>query len=478
MIKKITSLLASMALVAVLLIPNSTYAYFWRSDGTDSWNTSPGDPTVFDYGYGFGSAGYGYGYGYGYSYYMSDKSGTGYYGTSTALTGSAGSATVASDTTANVADFSSVLSGVAVTMSGAGTLTLQNASDSNLTAIIPAGTTITGGAGWDGILQAPTVISSTDSTNYVSAYADDTELILIGSPDVSITFDKAVTIRIPIIGYDGSKEYTVSYLPAGSSTTTEEKLCDSIQLGGSTYYCQIAVTHFTRFYATAATPATATTTTTTTTGGGGGGGYDISLLKKTTTAAEKALAQSTDELQAGEVAAVFTDTKSHWAYNYIETLRAAGIVHGKKTGIFAPNDQLTRAELTKIALNAFSIPVGTVTVNPFKDVNSTAWYAPYVAKAKELNIIEGYANGEFKPNQSINRAEALKILLMASGLDLSGAASSKDFSDVNTGAWYAKYVSFAKTKGVVSGYGNGLFGPGNPVLRGEMAKMAVKTMGL
>ena len=144
-------------------------------------------------------------------------------------------------------------------------------------------------------------------------------------------------------------------------------------------------------------------------------------------------------------------------------------------GNFEPGRDLTRAELVKIALNAFNIEApSSVSLNPFDDVNKGHWAAPYIQKAKDVGIISGYANGTFQPDNQVNRVEALKILLLASSLDIEGG--SMDFPDTVSGAWYQRYVAFAQSLGIVGGYPDGSFGPGNSIKRSEMAKIAVETM--
>ena len=83
--------------------------------------------------------------------------------------------------------------------------------------------------------------------------------------------------------------------------------------------------------------------------------------------------------------------------------------------------------------------------------------------------------GCFKPDNSINRAEALKILLEAAGFDTSGAIT-ESFPDTSADAWYMKYVNYAAKNGIVSGYSNGNFGPGNNITRAEVSKAIIKIL--
>lgn len=152
-------------------------------------------------------------------------------------------------------DFSSVLLNNAVTVSG-NALTLQNPTDPNLRVIIPAGTTITG-AGWDGIFQAPSVVTDTSFAGYPSS--TDSDVIQIGSSSVSLTLSSAATVYLPINNYDSGKTYTVSRVALGSSTasaltTISNSTCVETSTAGR-YICPFTTTSFSMFYATGASAA-------------------------------------------------------------------------------------------------------------------------------------------------------------------------------------------------------------------------------
>ena len=171
----------------------------------------------------------------------------------------------------------------------------------------------------------------------------------------------------------------------------------------------------------------------------------------------------------------FVDTQGHWAENYITTLYEAEVISGKTETTFDPNGNITRAELTKIAMLAFGYSVNTtVDEHPFSDVPKNAWFAPFIEEAKRLDIVEGYPSGGFGPNDFITRAATLKIILSAAGIDVSGY--TPDFPDVHGKEWYASYVGYAQTNDIVGGYTDGTFGPGNFITRAQVAKIVVKIL--
>lgn len=208
-------------------------------------------------------------------------------------------------------------------------------------------------------------------------------------------------------------------------------------------------------------------------GGGGSGGY-TPILKKTATKANEDRAK--DEVQIS-FASSFTDVQGHWAEDFIFDLEERGVVSGKSPGNFDPDSNLTRAELVKIGLLAFGYELDSAAGVKFKDVEKTSWYAPFVAEVKEMGIVVGYPNGTFGPEKPITRAESLKILIALSKLEIKASGESV-FHDVKEGQWFEEFVVYAYEYGIVNGKTSTKFGPNDYVTRAEMAKMAVKVLGL
>jgi len=176
-----------------------------------------------------------------------------------------------------------------------------------------------------------------------------------------------------------------------------------------------------------------------------------------------------------DIATEFTDTNGHWAEEYIKTLRLAGIIGGKNEGIFAPDESLTRAEIVKIALNAFTVQLDEVSKKPFDDVELTDWFVAYVTTAKNKKIVSD-KNHNFSPNANVTRAEALKILLVTAGFEITNGTT--DFIDITEKDWYEDYIAFASDNEIVGGYKDGTFKPNQSITRAEIAKITVKTIEL
>ncbi|MDD4351530.1 MAG: S-layer homology domain-containing protein [Candidatus Gracilibacteria bacterium] len=98
---------------------------------------------------------------------------------------------------------------------------------------------------------------------------------------------------------------------------------------------------------------------------------------------------------------------------YIETAFNLGVVSGYEDGSFKPERPVTRAEFTKILLTAAYKTIDDITApaeGAFSDVKEDDWFYKYVYSAKELGYLGGYEDGTFKPDQNITRAEASKIV--------------------------------------------------------------------
>jgi len=137
------------------------------------------------------------------------------------------------------------------------------------------------------------------------------------------------------------------------------------------------------------------------------------------------------------LAATFTDTASNKYENAIDYIKEKGIVQGYSDGTYKPDSKINRAELLKIILESNSVDTNDNLSFCFSDVKND-WYAKYVCKAKNLGIISGYSDGSFKPGNNINFVEALKIIEEAYGADI-----------IESSVWYKGYVDEASSKNMI-----------------------------
>jgi len=103
---------------------------------------------------------------------------------------------------------------------------------------------------------------------------------------------------------------------------------------------------------------------------------------------------------------------------------------------------------------------------PFTDVNTTDWYYDAVQYAYEKGMMTGTSTTTFSPNDTTTRCMIVTILHHMEGTP---AAVGMAFTDVPANQWYSDAVSWASANGIVDGYGGGMFGPGDPITREQMA---------
>ena len=110
------------------------------------------------------------------------------------------------------------------------------------------------------------------------------------------------------------------------------------------------------------------------------------------------------------------------------------------------------------------------------DVGQGAWYDDAVTMLYRVLVINGYADGTFRPEREATRAEALTLLVRSQGWPLTGPIKPT-FSDVPWSHWAFAYVETAAAHGVVSGYPDGTFRPDAPVTRAELITMVLRVGG-
>ena len=136
----------------------------------------------------------------------------------------------------------------------------------------------------------------------------------------------------------------------------------------------------------------------------------------------------------------FSDVTPDTSYvNAILQITERGIISGYSDETFRPESQINRAEFLKVLVEATKDPDLNITgTNCFPDV-TTEWFAPYVCYAKARGWVSGYDDGDFRPSNPVNRAEALKVL-----------AKAFNWAVVNTGGvWYEQFANAALAENVL-----------------------------
>jgi hypothetical protein len=116
--------------------------------------------------------------------------------------------------------------------------------------------------------------------------------------------------------------------------------------------------------------------------------------------------------------------------------------------------------------------------NPFSDTDLSTLVGESAADLYARGVIGGYADGEFKGSRPVNRAEAAKFLLLAKYGTVPELAGTAQFPDVLPNQWFTQFVLAAAEKGIISGYPDGTFRPADTVNTAEFLKMLTLTFDL
>lgn len=175
---------------------------------------------------------------------------------------------------------------------------------------------------------------------------------------------------------------------------------------------------------------------------------------------------------------IFNDVpNSHWAFPYIGAMVQRGVLDGYPDGNFYPDNTVTRAEFAKIMIGAAKMPVYQPAYKYFQDVETTAWYAPYVHSA--YPFLSGYDYGTnnryYMPDEPAVREDIAVALVKLKGYEDDYADTSilsTMFTDVSSISLDARpYVAIAVERGLVSGYDDRTFRGQASITRAEAAAM-------
>ncbi|GLX66888.1 hypothetical protein MU1_12320 [Paenibacillus glycanilyticus] len=123
-------------------------------------------------------------------------------------------------------------------------------------------------------------------------------------------------------------------------------------------------------------------------------------------------------LRLGNDKQSFGDTQNSWARESIEILASNGVINGYPKGMFSPDNKITRAEMVGIISKLFILQESkSGTGHTFLDVDAQHWASTIIEEAADAGIIEGKSSNEFKPNDNLTRAEALTAILRVLRLD-------------------------------------------------------------
>lgn len=169
---------------------------------------------------------------------------------------------------------------------------------------------------------------------------------------------------------------------------------------------------------------------------------------------------------------IFVDLdEAKWAKEAIVNLAELGIVNGRTSDTFCPNDKMKREEFTKIIVDAFLKDAQTGKL-PFDDTDQNAWYYPYVVKAYNSGAVSGKSDKFFGIGEYITREDMSVILYRILKDNFKTPAEEHIFADSDEISDYAKEsIMVFYDNDIISGMGDNCFSPKTYATRAQVAKI-------
>ncbi|PQP84487.1 hypothetical protein C0Q44_07985 [Paenibacillus sp. PCH8] len=175
----------------------------------------------------------------------------------------------------------------------------------------------------------------------------------------------------------------------------------------------------------------------------------------------------------------FADVEKHWAKEAVNDMGSRMIIHGVNDTTFNPDKAITRAEFAAIIVRGLGLKLGEG-AQPFRDVTTKDWYSSAVQTAASYELINGFEDGTFRPNDTITREQAMTLIARA--MKLTGLADQyanldateilSAFTDsASVGNWAKDNIALTAKAGLISGRSDGKLAAKANVTRAEVATL-------
>jgi len=246
--------------------------------------------------------------------------------------------------------------------------------------------------------------------------------------------------------------------------------------------------------ATENTTETITETTTKRTSSGGGSGSSSSKASSESAKSEKSAENETKTEKIPETKEIpeikinekvsdwnnpFTDVSGNeWYSDSVKYVYENRIFSGITDSLFGPDVETTRAMLITVLGRMENINPSDYTDLSYTDVDNDMYYAPYIQWASQNNIVAGFGNSLFKPNDSVTREQLAKIIrnyLTYKGTSTEIENTELPFTDASLiSQWAVEDVAYCYDKEIFSGDEKGMFNPKNSTSRAELASVIMR----
>ncbi|WP_339167515.1 S-layer homology domain-containing protein [Paenibacillus sp. FSL R5-0341] len=175
----------------------------------------------------------------------------------------------------------------------------------------------------------------------------------------------------------------------------------------------------------------------------------------------------------------FADVENHWAKDAVNDMGSRMVIQGVNDTTFNPDKAITRAEFAAIIVRGLGLKLGEGP-QPFRDVTTKDWYSSAVQTAASYELINGFEDGTFRPNDTITREQAMTLIARA--MKLTGLAdqyANLDANEIlsafkdsaNAGNWAKGNIALTAKAGLISGRSDGQLAAKANVTRAEVATL-------
>ncbi|MEK3864836.1 Ig-like domain-containing protein [Paenibacillus sp. FSL H7-0716] len=180
----------------------------------------------------------------------------------------------------------------------------------------------------------------------------------------------------------------------------------------------------------------------------------------------------------------FSDVANHWAKEAVNDMGSRLVIEGTGNGQFTPDQAITRAEFAAIVVRGLGLEMEQA-ATPFSDVKTTDWYNSAINTAFAYQLINGFEDGMFRPDEHITReqamliiAKAMKITALQTKLSVQSAdvllAPFTDGSDVSN--WAISGVADTLQAGIIMGRSSKGLAPKDDMTRAEVAEIVKRLL--
>lgn len=166
-------------------------------------------------------------------------------------------------------------------------------------------------------------------------------------------------------------------------------------------------------------------------------------------------------------------TSSHFAYSAVNELAKENLILGYENSYYNPQDNISRADVAAMLADVFDLKPNNRSEN-FSDVSSLHWAVGVINAVYEEGIFKGDGSKEFRPDDALTRGEMAAII--TSAFDLKAPSTPTEFVDVPADHWAYQDIQKLAASEITVGYPDGSFHPEEYVSRSQFATFLHRAM--